>query len=309
MGRHVLRFLVLSLGLSSGCDDVFDLNRPPLPGLENYDRCGPFLADEPLRYATISSQQETPMPWSWDDARAACKRRGMDLAVLNDASELGSVAVEASWPFWIGEQVIGGQIQTVDGCPATDTPITLRTLAANATACGLVAGPVETATTSCDGALPPDSEPSFVMTALCETPRPDHDGCLGNLPTPQQYVISGEPMTYAAANSFCGAKDGHLVVVETSKEWLFLSAQTSEKWQHAFWLGSTYRGDTWESVTGCPATFSWTGNNPGSPTDGSCVSAKTREVTGQEDGLNGVYLDGAEITACDDTSYALCEID
>ena len=116
------RFLVaVLLTALAGCDAVFGLEREPPPELAGYDRCGAFLYDEPLRYATVQNPN-IELPWSWDDARIACQLRGMDLAVMNDTHELGRGAEDAPWPYWIGQRTIGGADQTVDGCPALAAP-------------------------------------------------------------------------------------------------------------------------------------------------------------------------------------------
>ncbi len=298
-------FLALSLLAASGCNVVFDFERDPPPELEDYDRCGAFLYDEPLRYAPVTGPGGV---WSWQDARTACKLRGMDLAVFNDVHELGRAETPDAWPYWIGQQMIGDTSETVDGCPAVTTPVSARYVAADATACGVVGAPLEVDGVSCDGALPVGMEPNVVTSALCETPRPDSIACLGQSPLEETYILSDRAMTYADAKAFCAAKDAHLVVVETHEEWLYLAKQTEESWKKPFWLGSQLEQGAWETVTGCPGTYSWTGNTPGAPQEGSCVAAKLRAQP--EPAPSGMVIDGVEATDCaDDASFALCELD
>lgn len=306
--RIIGNAIALSLLVASGCDVVWGLERDPPPELADYDRCGAYLYDEPLRYAEVTNPGEGP--WSWDEARTACQYRGMDLAVFNDMRELGKADVEVAWPYWIGQRTIGNAIETVDGCPGVSTPVSARYVAADVMACGVVGAPLEVDGASCDGALPVDKMPNVVLGALCETPRPDSIDCLGTDPLDQTYIMSDAPMTYAAAKAFCATKDAHLIVVETHAEWLFLAKQTKEAWERPFWLGSQLAKTKWETVTGCAGTYSWTGGSPGTPPDGSCVAAKVRVVEdGGEVDIAGTVIDGVEATDCgDDQSYALCEL-
>jgi hypothetical protein len=309
------QLFALSLLAASGCNVVWGLERDPPPEFANYDRCGAFLYDEPLRYAQVTNPTGVDvdgnlLPWSWQDARTACEYRGMDLAVFNDIRELGMAEAPPAWPYWIGQRMIGASNETVDGCPAVNTPVSARYVAADVTACGVVGAPLEVDGASCDGALPPTMEPNVVMSALCETPRPESVECLGRDPLDQIYILSDAPMTYAAAKKFCETKKAHLLVVETHAEWLFLAKQTKEAWEKPFWLGSQLEQTQWVTVTGCAGTYSWTGGTPGTPDDGSCVAAKLRAVDEPEPDLSGMVIDGVEATDCsDDHSYALCEID
>jgi hypothetical protein len=308
MGRLGHAF-ALSLLVTSGCNVVWGLERDPPPEFRDYDRCGAFLYDEPLRYATVTNPSGA-LPWSWEDARTACEYRGMDLAVFNDMHELGMAATPDAWPYWIGERMTGSSSETVDGCPAVNTPVSTRYVAADVTACGVVGAPLEINGASCDGALPVTMEPNVVVSALCETPRPDTVECLGGNPLDATYILSDSSMTYDAARAFCETRDAHLVVVETHAEWLFLAKQTKELWEKPFWLGSQLVQTKWETVTGCPGTYSWTNGTPGTPKTGSCVAAKLRVVDESEPDLSGTVLDGVEPTDCgDDHSFALCELD
>jgi hypothetical protein len=235
----------------------------------------------------------------------------MDLAVFNDMRELGMAAAEdETWPYWIGQRTLGSSVETVDGCPAVNTPVSTRYVAADVTACGIVGAPLEINGASCDGVLPATMQPDVVLGALCETPRPDTVDCLGVDPLDTTYILSESAMTYDAAKAFCESKSAHLVVVETHAEWLFLSKQTKELWEKPFWLGSQLVQTKWETVTGCPGTYSWTNGTPGTPKAGSCVAAKLRVVDEPETGLSGTVIDGVEATDCsDDQSFALCELD
>jgi hypothetical protein len=312
-------FTLFALVATTGCDVIWGLERDPPPEFVNYDRCGAFLFDEPLRYASIRNPNVeldgdgNPIgikPWSWEDARTTCQLRGMDLAVFNDQAELGMGAEDAMWPYWIGQRTIGTVEETVDGCPSITSPSALRFVAADATACGVVASPNEIAGASCDGQLPPPMEPDVVLGALCETPRPDSIACLGQNPLAVDYFLSDSALPYDRARGFCESKGAHLVVVETHAEWLHLSRMTKTEWQKPFWLGSRLDGTTWKTENGCFGTYSWTGGTPGTPASGSCVAAKVRVVDEPEEGLSGTVLDGVEPTACaDQQSFALCEID
>ena len=318
--RQLLHTVTLSaIVASSGCDVIYGLERDPPPEFVNYDRCGAFLYDEPLRYASIGNPnvevdgEGTPIglkPWSWDDARTQCQLRGMDLAVFNDKSELGMGGDDAVWPYWIGQRTIGTVEETVDGCPAITAPSSLRLVAADATACGMVASANEIDGASCDGQLPPTMEPNVVIGALCETPRPDSLACLGQNPEAVDYFLSDSMLTYDRAKAFCESNDAHLVVVETHEEWLHLSKRTKTEWEKPFWLGSRLDGNVWKTENGCFGTYSWTGGTPGKPASGSCVAAKVRVVDEPEEGLSGTVLDGVAPTACSEQlSFALCEID
>jgi len=53
---------------SGGCDSVFGLEAHATadagPDRPAYDRCGPFLYDDPLRYAVIANPNLGLAPWS-----------------------------------------------------------------------------------------------------------------------------------------------------------------------------------------------------------------------------------------------------
>lgn len=305
-----LRLLVAAAACAlAGCDSVFGLEREPPPELAGYDRCGAFLYDDPMRYASVTNPN-AELPWSWDDARTACQLRGMDLAVFNDMHELGRGTEDAIWPYWIGQRTVGSTEETVDGCPAITAPVAQRFVAHDTLACGVVAGATEIDGASCDGRLPATMEPNIVTSALCETPRPDAIECLGQDPTRTIYQLSEGPMSFGDAKSYCRQRDAHLVVVETYAEWLFLSQRTKAEWKVPFWIGAQLEGTQWRSVNGCFGTYSWTGGTPGTPDAGSCVAAKLRVADEGEPESSGTVLEGVEPTACGDPqSYALCEID
>lgn len=319
MGGSRQLALVFGLVLGTGCDLVFDFTADPPPEVEPYDRCGAFLYDEPLRYAAVANPSlgldpdGNPLPivpWSWDDARAACRLRGMDLAVFNDLHELGMAPESSVWPYWIGERITGSTSETVDGCPPVDAPSAEQLIPAGAAGCGVVAGPLEVTGARCDGQLPVGMEPAVVISALCETPRPDRPGCLGADPGAVSYVISDAPMTQANATAYCTARRGHLVVFETEAEWRYAADQTKQVWERPFWVGAKLDATTWQAVNGCAGMYSWTNGTPGTPASGSCLATRTHVANESEPGLSGTILDGVEATPCgDDQSYALCELD
>ena len=298
--------------LAGGCNDLFGVDHeprgtawpdaPPADGAEPYSACGAFLDDEPLRYATVANPNvtvdddgnATPAAWSWADARAACRLRGMDLAVFNDAHELGRVEVPA-WPYWVGEALDAGAWSTVDGCPA------LAPAASGMTdGCAYVRGPLDITAARCDGVLPAGGEASVVLAALCETPRPTSETCLGNDPMTTRYVVSPEAMSYADAKELCGREGGKPVVVETHAELLRIAQMADRR----VWIGSTFRDGTWATETGCPGTYAWSAGVPTDPTEGSCLSTT---VIGDEQGITRTT--GMDTTACGaDEVFALCEV-
>ena len=306
------------LALLAGCDGVFGLVAPPLVAdaatdAPPYETCGVALGGDPLRYAMISNPRTelapdggvVSLPWAWSEARTMCRQRGMDLAVFNDAHELGTASEPPGWPYWIGEYVDGVRWSSVDVCPAlmTDEPTT------TADACGVVAAPGALAPIACTGALPAPAEPGVVVAALCETPRPTEERCLGNNPQRTSYPRSREPMSRDAARAYCAGLGGDLVVIESHAEWLHVAALTAEVIQARFWIGSTFDGETWTASTGCPAVYVWTGGTPGTPGAGSCLASALRPST-DEDDPGGIVVDGVEPTACTDAAdvFALCEV-
>lgn len=310
------------IALAGGCDLAFGLGeRPiesdaapdPMSDAAPYSPCGAFLGDDPLRYASISNPKfepdpdggTVPLPWSWDEARTMCRRRGMDLAVFNDLHELGMATEPPGWPYWIGEQIVDSTWSSVDGCPALMTGETTSTAAG----CGVVRGPVEISPTACSGMLPPPSEPGVVIAALCESPRPTDASCLGNDPLQASYVRSAEPMSYEATRTYCAGIGGDVVVLETHAEWLHVAELTTEVIEARFWIGSTFDGEVWTTSTGCPAVYSWTGGSPGTPAAGSCLASVVRQSTAEED-LGAIIVDGVEPTACAESAevFAVCEV-
>jgi hypothetical protein len=296
---------------ATGCDIVFSLERPPDALLADaalpYDRCGPFLYDEPLRYSLIGNptNNETEIrPWSWSDARAACLQRGMDLAVFNDEHELGSVVADAQWPYWMGVSRSGSTWSSVDQCPA------MMPVGGAADSCGIVRGPVTIDETSCSGIMPattPD-DPPVVLAALCETPRPEDGPCLGNDPAKTRYEMSPSAMSFAAARTFCSERGGRPVVFETHEEWSAVGKRIDEELHERFWIGSTFDGTTWKTENKCPAHYVWSGGAPSDvPRANDCMGSVMLEVS-DDDGPRTV-LSGVNRMECSAPEmHALCEI-
>lgn len=307
--------LVVAVLATGGCDAVLGLDsRDPAPDASPdappYTRCGTFLYDEPLRYAMVNNprvaaDEVTLLPWSWEDARTACRQRGMDLAVFNDEHELGMAPEAPTWPFWVGEKLENRAWTSVDECPALE-PATPPQMTSG---CGVVAGPITLGAEACDGQLAPLAEPAVVTSALCETVRPTSASCLGNNPLGTRYVRSIRPLDYQGALAFCENVKGHVVVFETQAEWLRVAKLTNEEIQARFWVGSTFDGTVWNTVTSCPATYSWKDGTPGTPVAGSCLSSTLR-VFGADEEHAGIWLDGVTPTACERTDelFAVCEI-
>lgn len=303
--------------MSSACDAVFGLEgRVPspdaAPDAAPYTRCGAFLYDEGFRYATVNNPNVTPegvtLPWSWDEAREMCQHRGMDLAVFNDEHELGMANEPPAWPYWIGAKLTSAAWENVDECPALEP----ATPSAMTNGCGVVDGPVSLGATSCTGQLPPDPDdgPPVVAAALCETPRPNSANCLGNDPLGTRYVRSIQPLDYAGAKAFCDNVKGEIVVFETNEEWKRVSKLTNEQFKARFWIGSQFDGTTWNTITSCPATYSWKDGTPGTPVAGSCLSSTLRVFGADNPDHQGIWLDGLTPTPCDRTDelFAVCEI-
>ncbi len=319
MNANVNRLLAVAVLMMGACNTVFGLeDREPTPDAAPdaalYSRCGTFLFDEALRYATINNPRTapdgvTPLPWSWDEARTMCQQRGMDLAVFNDEHELGMANEPPAWPYWIGAKLTNQAWENVDECPALEP----ATPSAMTNGCGVVNGPVELGATACTGALPvlPDPiGPPVVPAALCETPRPTTANCLGNDPAATRYVRSIQPLDYAGAKEFCDNVNGEIVVFETHEEWKRVSKLTNEQFKARFWIGSQFDGTVWSSITNCPATYSWKDGTPGTPVAGSCLSSTLRVDSADNPEHQGIWLDGLTPTACDQTDelFAVCEI-
>ena len=301
----------------TGCDSIFGLKAHATdagPDGPPYDRCGPFLYDDALRYAAIANPGPVPAPWSWDDARAMCRARGMDLAVFNDAHELG-MAAEAVWPYWIGQQIDSSGETTVDGCPpATSITSGQQLVPPGSLGCGIVASANEVDATSCTGELPATFDSPVVLAAMCETPRPADASCLERDPTRERYVESTAPRTFDDARAFCRSQHGHLVVFETEEEWHHVSTLVSDPAAtipHGFWLGSQFTDTAWQSENGCPSVFSWAATPPTALSETSCAAGQVVTVTVLEDPEHaGTFLRGATVTPCNDgATYALCEIE
>lgn len=297
---------------TTGCDLVYDLERPPDAGLVDgdvpYDRCGPFLYGEPLRYAFLANPNVDELgarPWAWSEARTACLQRGMDLAVFNDAHELGAVAEDPAWPYWMGASRTRSTWSAVDECPA------MMPAGPGADACGIVTAPNTVGETTCTGSRPdPDpDQPQVVAGALCETPRPEDGPCLGNDPARTEYVMSPEALAFAAARTFCADRGGRPVVFETRAEWLAVARLVNDELHQRFWIGSTFDGVTWKTENRCPAHYSWaTGGPSESPIVNDCMGGVLLEVP-VEDGAPRTVLTGVDRADCMSANiHALCEI-
>ncbi len=302
---------------ATGCDLVYSLDRPDAPPADGpladeqrpYDRCGPFLYDEPLRYAFLTNphvQDESAALWSWSEARTACRQRGMDLAVFNDAHELGAVTGDASWPYWMGASRSSSTWTTVDECPA------MMPTGANADSCGIVAGPNTITATSCTGALadPDPEQPPVVVGALCETPRPDAGPCTGNDPATTEYAMSPSAMTFAQARAFCADRGGRPVVFETNAEWLEVSKRVNDELRTRFWVGSTFDGTTWKTESQCPGHYPWASGGPSAtPLAEDCMGSVMIDVPDGDGGELHSWTVGVDRLACSTAQmHALCEI-
>lgn len=294
----------------AGCDLVYDLHRPADagPGEQPYERCGPFLYQEPLRYTLIGNPNWDDFgakAWSWNDARTACLQRGMDLAVFNDEHELGAEPEDVIWPYWMGASRTGATWSSVDGCPAM-MPATF-----GPDSCGIVSGPNAIAGVSCTGAMP-DPQPEqaqVVAAALCETPRPEDGPCLGNDPAKTEYVMSPTAMSFAAARTFCSDRGGRPVVFETHAEWLAVAKKIDDELHNRFWLGSTFDGTTWKTENKCPAQYAWASGSPSeAPHTDDCMGSVMLEVPVDGEQPRSV-LTGVDRMECSSADmFALCEI-
>lgn len=297
----------------TGCDIVFSLDRPPDAPLDDgqlpYDRCGPFLYDEPLRYAVIANPSTADTgfkAWSWTSARTACLQRGMDLAVFNDEHELGSVGEDISWPYWMGASRTGTTWSAVDECPA------MMPTASAADSCGIVRGPNTISSTACSGDIPnakPEDAP-VVLAALCETPRPEDGPCLGNDPAKTEYVMSPGAMSFADARTFCAERGGRPVVFETHAEWLAVANKVNAELHERFWVGSTFDGTTWQTENKCPAHYAWASGQPSeAPRANDCMGSMVLEVPDGDGGPLHSTINGVDRMDCSATEmHALCEI-
>jgi len=290
--------LVIAIA-AGGCDRVFDLTVEIPPDALVYDRCTPTSLD-PLRYTTIASATAT---LTWSDARTACQLRGMDLAVINDAHELGRADAEIR-PYWVGEQELSGTWSTVDGCPAYGTPPPSSTVgqAAPPDQCAIVDAASTIASVSCDGSTP-------VASALCETPRPDTAACTPANPGAESYVLSPDALSYADAQAYCAAQHAHLAVIDSSAELTHISTLARTGSYPSFWLGSRFAAGAWMTESGCPGLYSWTGGAPLLVGATACASGTMLQVMDGETGVTITRLDGVTASSCEtDRFVALCEL-
>jgi hypothetical protein len=277
----VRRFLLLLIA-STGCDRVFYAQTQPLPdAVGAVDRCAP-IAPDPLRYTAI------PNPGTWDAARAACAQRGMDLAVINDEHELADADIEIR-PYWIGQAVMSGGWNTIDGCPAYAPP---PAFAANQ--CGVIGDdPAASVGTGCDGSMP-------VVAALCETPRPTSAACTPAHPGAETYVTSPSTLSFADAQAYCSGQHAHLAVIDSFAELTHISQLASEGSFQTFWIGSQFADNAWTTETGCPGLYSWTNFGPTISDATACASGT------MVDGSFG----GTTASSCGtDQFIALCELE
>jgi hypothetical protein len=283
-------------GMSDGGSNEGDGGIDAPPGA--FDRCAFSGADDPLRYAGVSAAEGDVL--AWDDARAACVRLGMDLAVMNDEAELGAMDPDdATWPMWIGETESAPSTpwMSVDGCPAI-APARMS----SGSGCGIVADAGAVAGDACDAS-------AVITQALCETPRPESAACLRD-PTKETYVVSPTALAHAAAITYCTSQHAHLVVIDSFAELHVLSGLINTQVAADFWIGETWNGQAWTSETSCPGEFSWAdGGAANAALDAAtqCTSAVISDSSGEED--DGPTFAGQEITACDAEKLALCEVD
>jgi hypothetical protein len=283
-----------------------------------FDRCA-FQADtDPLRYASVSSPTATAL--AWGDARAACIKLGMDLAVLNDAAELGTAMLDpATWPAWVGLSQASPNAPwvSVDGCPAMSPPPSAvidesSSAAASGSACGVFATANALAGNECDGTIPNDTDAPAIINALCETPRPDSAACVHdatNDPTKETYIASAAPLTHDAAVAYCQSEHAHLVVIDSESELLYLQSRVPELVTLDFWIGETWNGSAWQAETSCPAEFSWADGGAANATLGAATSCTSGVIANSspDQGPSVLELMGQELADCSALKVALCE--
>ena len=314
--------LLLSLAaLGPACTAVYHVD--PLPSdapsdahpdaTTTFDRCAFQGYDDPLRYATVTSPPGAPL--TWDAARAACIRLGMDLEVFNDAQEIGRVDADA-WPAWVGVSQASATSPwvSVDGCPALapdgKRAAVLGVAAAPPAACGLVATANAVATSTCDGVLASGDGPVMITRALCETPRPEVDGCVRD-PDRASYQASPQPLAYADAVTYCQSQQMHLIVIDTEAELAHVSKLVPVIVDQDFWVGERWDGALWRSETACPGEFSWGDGGAATATLGAGASCAAQVVAlgpaGDPDNPPVLAMRGEAIAACDTLKIALCE--
>ena len=304
--------VIVAVAGASGCDVIFPLEdrvTDLVDAMPPYDRCVMSGLDDPLRYAellnpnvAIENGQPIAAAWSWDDARADCLRRGMDLAVPNDEHELGQTTGEGL-PFWVGQRIDRAGWSAVDGCAAF-TPSPETTSATSR--CGAITGPLQLASAPCDGVLGANQ---VVVGAACETPRPATTDCLPNRPERTTYTISPRALGYAEARAFCTSRGAKLLEPSSRAELARASELAIEQHYPRFWIGSTFDGTTWNTESTCPAVYSWTQGRPELSGGDTCVAASltARSIDG-DGGETELVLDGVAVTSCANESiYALCE--
>lgn len=302
-GRWIV---LLALGLT-GCRALFGLDDlTPDAGLV-YDRCAPAAFD-PLRYQTISVGAFSGLGRSWSDARRACQLVGMDLVVFNDEHEFGQAPVEG-WPYWFGaSQDETGVWHSVDDCPVIAE---IEPDAPQPPECGVVMTALDPVAINCNGDMPMPMDPDVgPPAALCETPRPLDAKCVQEHLAAKHYEISAMAMTFDAARGFCEAKREHLVVIDSFDELGVLSRLVSDQSLGSFWIGATFDGTRWSSVTGCPPEFSWSDPLPqllDSAPD--CVASVIMQDLDHTTSTTQPSMHGMQIVRCDDTRFALCESD
>ncbi len=238
-----MKVALLFLALT-GCQLVFELEDNPTeegPD-EPFEACGVQRHDE-LRYLFLDSGGGI----NWVNARTACQRRAMDLAVFDTQTELEDVRGEAPPAYWLG--VMGNNV--IDDCaPALDFG---PGQPQDPSGCLMVADSAfDMAQVSCDADSAPDGG---IANALCETPRLS-EVCHAIPQGP--YEARLDPLPFAVAANAC-----ELVEINSPAELAKVEAAAKAMGLDEFWVAPRWSGSEWESPgENCPSVFNWAPNEP-----------------------------------------------
>jgi hypothetical protein len=259
--------------------------------------CDPLPFDR-LRYRGIDGGTISSFTgFSSASALAECQALGMELVSFDDGDtmELANELSGAPFDYWTGLQYTTAGWANPDGCRPANLWRAGEPTHDDTSSCGLQTAENEVAGACGDqgfGTAGP-------ILGLCETPRPSPD-CLARWTAfPSAYRIPDlGNYTYVVAGSHCTMPREHVVVIDSSAELAIVTQFAASHGVQRYWIGATFSGTQWATVTNCPAVFPWDHAQPDFTTmGGNCAWTEAGQASSH--GCNNLT----------ETAQVICETD
>lgn len=258
----------------AACDTVLGLAKTvPSDGPSFVGQACDALPFDRLRYHALDmSTLATFNGLTTATALQVCQAIGMELVSFDDGDtmELANELSGAPFYYWTGLQFTGTGWSNPDGCRAPDVWRATEPSSNDTSSCGLMTSDNEIAA-GCGEAT---FGAAGMLNALCETPRPS-PACLSQWnPAATAYRVPDlGNSTYVVAAPKCNLPNEHVVVIDSSAELATVEAFAAGHGVTRFWVGATFSGTGWTTLTGCPAVFPWdyAGGQPDFVGGGGCT--------------------------------------